>query len=94
MRVLGFLAKAGEELSREEGVVAVARLPNALPALRALEVSTIIVPAAMDDIATFLTDLTGMRQTRVLLALPVPSVGEPVLVDITLDHNFSPERSE
>lgn len=94
IRVLGYLASKGEEPTREEGIVAVARLPNALPALRALEVSTIIVPASMKDVAALLADLSGLRQTRVLLALPVPSVGEPVLVDITLDHNFSPERSE
>jgi hypothetical protein len=94
VRVLGYLAKAGEELPPQESVVAVARLPNALPALRALDVSTIVVPASMDGVASFLADLAGLRQTRVLLALPVPSVGEPVLVDITLDQNFSPERSE
>lgn len=94
VRVLGYLAKSGEKMVREEGIVAVAMLPNALPALRALEVSTVIVPAAMDGVAALLSDLSGLRQIRVLLALPVPSVGEPVLVDITLDQNFSPERSE
>jgi hypothetical protein len=94
VRVLGYLAKAGEDLGREDGIVAVARLPSALPALRALEVSTVIVPAAIEDVAALLSDLAGLRQTRVLLALPVPTVGEPVLVDITLDHTFSPERSE
>jgi hypothetical protein len=71
-----------------------ARLPLAFPALRALEVSTIIVPAAMEGVGALLADLAGLRQIRVLLALPVPTIGEPVLVDITLDHNFPPERSE
>jgi O-antigen biosynthesis protein len=94
VRVLGYLAKAGEDLGREDGIVAVASLPNAVPALRALDVATIIVPASMEDVASLLSDLSRLRQTKVLLALPVPSVGEPVLVDITLDHNFSPERSE
>ena len=94
VRVLGYLAQRGEELGREEGIVAVAMLPNALPALRALDVSTVIVPATIEGVATLLAELSGLRQTKVLLALPVPSVGEPVLVDITLDHNFSPERSE
>lgn len=94
VRVLGYLAREGEGLAREEGIVAMARLPLAFPALRALEVSTIIVPAAMEGVGALLADLAGLRQIRVLLALPVPTIGEPVLVDITLDHNFPPERSE
>jgi GT2 family glycosyltransferase len=94
VRVLGYLAREGEDLGRDEGVVAMARLPLAFPALRALEVSTVIVPAAMEGVGALLADLAALRQIRVLLALPVPAVGEPVLVDITLDHNFPPERSE
>jgi GT2 family glycosyltransferase len=94
VRVLGFLAREGEDLAGEEGIVAMARLPLAFPALRALEVSTVVVPAAMEGVGALLEELAGLRQIRILLALPVPKVGEPVLVDITLDHNFPPERPE
>jgi hypothetical protein len=94
VRVLGLLARASGVAASGDAAAIVARLPNALPNLVALDISTVIVPGAMEDTAAFLSDLAAYRKIGVLLALPVPSIGEPVLVDITLDHDFSPERSE
>lgn len=94
VRVLGLLSRAAGPSADGDMAAVVARLPNALPNLAALDVSTVIVPGVLEDAAAFLSDLAAHRQIRALLALPVPSVGEPVLVDVTLDHELSPERSE
>jgi len=93
VRVLGFLAGEAEAVA-DDAMATVARMPNALPTLAALEVSTVVVPGSAEGVAAFLAGLANFKQIRTLLALPAPLVGEPVLVDINLNDDFPPERSE
>jgi GT2 family glycosyltransferase len=90
VRILGHLGVSREA---DPVVLPVAVLPHAGPALRALEVQTVVVPSGCDGVDRILSDLSVFKDIRVLLALPLGRPGEPVLVDITLDHTFPTERS-
>lgn len=90
VRVLGFLSLQEEGWLESGGAMPLASMPNPLPALKALEVRTLVVPTD-ERISRTLTELRQLRQVQVFLALPTPRDGEPVLVDITLDHNFPTE---
>ena len=93
VRVLGFLADQQDSWGQEQ-LMTVARLPHAMPALRAMEISAIVVPSDVVEVAGLLRQLSAMKGMRILLALPTSQVGIPVLVDITLDNTFPPERSK
>ena len=92
VRVLGFLAGQDDAWGGGQ-LLTVARLPHASPALRAMEIGAVVVPSDVAEIAGLLRQLTAMKGLRILLALPTGQPGIPVLVDITLDNTFSPERS-
>jgi len=59
-----------------------------------MEISAIVVPGDLAEIAALLKHLSSMKGVRILLALPASPTGVPVLVDITLDNTFPPERSK
>jgi len=90
VRMLGFLALQDESPAEPGEVMPLASMPNPMPALKALEVRTLVVPTD-DRISRTLAQLRQLRQVELFLALPTPRDGEPVLVDITLDHNFPTE---
>lgn len=94
VRVLGLLAVQDQDSWGLEQLLTVAKLPHAMPALRAMEITAIVVPSDTTEVAGLLRQLSGMKGMRVLLALPTTQAGVPVLVDITLDNTFPPERSE
>jgi len=94
VRVLGLLAVDETDTWGHEDILTVARMPHATPALHAMEISAIVVPGDSVEIAALLKQLSSMKGVRILLALPASSAGVPVLVDITLDNTFPPERSK
>jgi GT2 family glycosyltransferase len=94
VRVLGLLAVEESDSWGHEDILTVARMPHATPALHAMEISAIVVPGDSAEIAGLLRQLSQMKGIRILLALPASQAGVPVLVDITLDNTFPPERSK
>jgi O-antigen biosynthesis protein len=94
VRILGLLAVDDADSWGHDEFLTVARLPHAMPALHAMEISAIVVPGDAAEIAGLLRQLSSMKGIRVLLALPAVQAGVPVLVDITLDNTFPPERSK
>lgn len=92
VRVLGLLALGEDDSWGHADLLTVARLPHASSALRAMEISAIVVPGDSSDVADLLGRMATIRGCRVLLALPASGAGTPVLVDITLDNTFTSER--
>ncbi|QQS05100.1 MAG: glycosyltransferase [Fibrobacterota bacterium] len=93
IRLLGFLALQDEPLPESGEVMPLASMPNPMPALKALEARTLVIPTD-ERISRTLAELRQLKQVKLFLALPTPRDGEPVLVDITLDNNFPTERSQ
>ncbi len=93
VRILGLLALNEMDCGRKDQLLTVARLPHALPALRAMEIGAIVIGGDSSDIAGVLNRLSSVKGVQILLALSAANGGAPVLVDITLDHTFPPERS-
>lgn len=93
VRVLGLLAVDDEDSWGHDDLLTVAKMPHAIPALHAMEISAIVVPGDSARITELLKKLSSFKGCRILLALPAPNAGTPVLVDITLDNTFPPERS-
>lgn len=95
VKVVGLLALDGHATSSDGEFMAVARAPNVGPAVKALEIQSVVLPGEDPQVAAMLLQIAGVQRhgLKLYLSLVKPGTDEPALVDITLGRSLIPGGS-
>lgn len=95
VKVVGLLALEGEVSVSDGEFMAIARAPNVGPAVKALEIQSVVLSGEDPQVAAMLVQIAGVQRHGLKLYLSLVTAGSenPALVDITLGRSLIPGRS-